>query len=320
MGLFKNRKNGDKNVAVPAPKEAAAAYDKYPINYTLKNANQTFEELADDVLTTTQKMRYASEELASLKKDIVDLQREVAALHGGFSCINDATKKFDKVQNEVEASVADAQEQIQVLKTDSNFVQESFKNMATTFELLQASLDKIKSFTVGISEVADQTELLSLNASIEAARAGEQGKGFAVVAEEVSKLAKDSQELVESINASIEDVEKRSQELNLSIQASDKAIANNIQTMDETQKYFDHVKDSASSTTDVKDAIAGAVDENRVSVKKVEESLASTAEIYSDIMKQMDIDDSRKGVLFETFQNLIEQAIAMVEELPEMEP
>lgn len=320
MGLFKNRKNGDKNVAVPAPKEAAAAYDKYPINYTLKNANQTFEELADDVLTTTQKMRYASEELASLKKDIVDLQREVAALHGGFSCINDATKKFDKVQSEVEASVADAQEQIQVLKTDSNFVQESFKNMATTFELLQASLDKIKSFTVGISEVADQTELLSLNASIEAARAGEQGKGFAVVAEEVSKLAKDSQELVESINASIEDVEKRSQELNLSIQASDKAIANNIQTMDETQKYFDHVKDSASSTTDVKDAIAGAVDENRVSVKKVEESLASTAEIYSDIMKQMDIDDSRKGVLFETFQNLIEQAIAMVEELPEMEP
>lgn len=318
MGLFKNRKNGDKNVVVPAPKDAMVTYDKYPINYTLKNANQAFEELSDDVFSTTLKMRYASEELASLKKDIVDLQGEVATLHGGFSCINDATKKFDKVQNEIEISVVDAQGQIQVLKTDSNLVQESFKNMETTFDLLQASLDKIKSFTVGISEVADQTELLSLNASIEAARAGEQGKGFAVVAEEVSKLAKDSQELVESINASIEDVQKRSQELNRSIQASEKAIANNIQTMDETQKYFDQVKESASSTAEVKAAIAGAVDENRVSVEKVEESLASTAEIYSDIMKQMDIDDSRKGVLFETFQNLIEQAIAMVEELPEM--
>lgn len=320
MGLFKNRKNADKNAAVPAPKEDAAVYDKYPIDYTLRHANGTFEELADDVFKTTQKMRYANEELASLKKDIVSLQGEVMVLHDGFSRINDATKKFDEVEDEIESSVADAQDQIRVLKKDSHFVQESFKNMATTFDLLQSSLDQIKSFTVGISEVADQTELLSLNASIEAARAGEQGKGFAVVAEEVSKLAKDSQELVESINASISDVEKRSRELHLSIQASDEAVANNIRSMDETQKYFDNVKKSASSTADVKNSIADAVEENRVCAKKVEESLASTAEIYGDIMMQMDIDDSRKGVLFETFQHLIEQAIAMVQELPDAEP
>ena len=64
----------------------------------------------------------------------------------------------------------------------------------------------------------------------------------------------------------------------------------------------------------MKKSIADAVDENRLSVKRVEESLASTAEIYSEIMEEMNIDDSKKGVLFETFRNLIEQAIAMVEE------
>ena len=51
-------------------------------------------------------------------------------------------------------------------------------------------------------------------------------------------------------------------------------------------------------------------------MKIVQDSLAGTAGIYTDIIDRMDIDDSKKGVLMETFQNIIEQAIAMVEELP----
>ena len=51
-------------------------------------------------------------------------------------------------------------------------------------------------------------------------------------------------------------------------------------------------------------------------MKTVQDSLAGTAEIYSDIIDRMDIDDSKKGVLIESFQNMIEQAIAMVKELP----
>ena len=89
--------------------------------------------------------------------------------------------------------------------------------------------------------------------------------------------------------------------------------------IEETQKYFDSVKQSAAGTANVKQAIAEAVDTNRTSVKRVEDSLESTAEIYADIMEEMNIDDSRKGVLFEAFRNLIDQAKAMVEELPETE-
>lgn len=319
MGIFTNKKN-EKNETVSAVSEQkAAVYDKHPLDYALESATDVFEDLAEDVFKTSQKMRTAHDELADLRKDIVGLQQEVNALHEGFSFINQATKKFDHMENEIEMSVAGAQKQIEVLKADSNSVQTSFKNMMETFETLQGALDQIKRYTVGISEVADQTDLLSLNASIEAARAGEQGRGFVVVAEEVSKLAKISQELVENINACIEEVEKRSDELRQSISDSDKAMAHNVLSMDETQKYFENVKVSTSATADVKQSIADAVDVNRVSVKKVEESLEATADIYGDIMDQMDIDDSKKGVLFEAFRNLIEQAIAMVDELPETE-
>lgn len=319
MGIFANKKNEKKETVSAMPEQQTAVFDKHPLDYALESATDVFEDLAEDVFKTSQKMRTAHDELADLRKDIVGLQREVNALHEGFSFINQATKKFDHMENEIEVSVAGAQKQIEVLKADSNSVQASFKNMMETFETLQGALDQIKRYTVGISEVADQTDLLSLNASIEAARAGEQGRGFVVVAEEVSKLAKMSQELVENINSCIEEVEKRSDELRQSITDSDEAMAHNVRSMDETQKYFENVKVSTSTTADVKQSIADAVDENRVSVKKVEESLEATAEIYSDIMEQMDIDDSKKGVLFEAFRNLIEQAIVMVEELPETE-
>ena len=239
MGIFTNKKN-EKNETVSAVSEQkAAVYDKHPLDYALESATDVFEDLAEDVFKTSQKMRTAHDELADLRKDIVGLQQEVNALHEGFSFINQATKKFDHMENEIEMSVAGAQKQIEVLKADSNSVQTSFKNMMETFETLQGALDQIKRYTVGISEVADQTDLLSLNASIEAARAGEQGRGFVVVAEEVSKLAKMSQELVENIDGCIEEVLKRSEELHQSICDSDAAMAHNIESMEATQKYFD---------------------------------------------------------------------------------
>lgn len=319
MGIFSNRKNENKETVSGVPEQTRAALDTHPMDYVLGAATNVFEDLADDVFKTSQKMRMAHDELADLRKDIGRLQQEVGALNEGFSFINQAAEKFDHMENEIEVSVDGAQKQIEALKADAHSVQESFKNMMETFETLQGALDQIKHYTVNISEVADQTDLLSLNASIEAARAGEQGRGFVVVAEEVSKLAKVSQDLVNNIDACIAEVEKRSDELRQSIVNSDEAMANNVQSMNETQKYFENVKESVSATADVKQSIADAVDENRVSVKKVEESLAATTGIYSDIMNEMNIDDSKKGVLFESFRNLIEQAIAMVKELPETE-
>lgn len=188
--------------------------------------------------------------------------------------------------------------------------------MFKTFEMLQGALDKIRSSLSGIREVADQTNLLALNASIEAARAGEQGRGFAVVAEEVGKLAQTSRVMVEGIHANIVEVERQSSELNKFIEASDEAMLCNIRSIEQTGKYFDDVKKSASGTAEVREAIESAVERNRTYVKTVQDSLVGTAGVYSDIIDKMDIDDSKKGVLIETFQNIIEQAVAMVGELP----
>ncbi len=316
--LFGNaeNKNNEKDSASVTAGQKQADFDKHPVDYALKSVYKVVNELAEDVFLTTQQMRYATERLSGLKEEMIGPQGEVSALEDGFQEITTAADHFNDVETEIDASVSEAQRQMEQLRKDSDFLQENFKNMSKTFDMLQDALDKISDSLTGIRAVADQTNLLALNASIEAARAGEQGRGFAVVAEEVGKLAKTSRDMVEGIHASIVEVELQSGELNKFIEASDEAVLCNIKSIEKTDKYFEDVKRSAAGTAEVREAIENAVERNRACVKQVEDSLMGTAEVYSDIIDRMDIDDSKKGVLIEMFQNIIEQAIAMVEELP----
>lgn len=254
------KKAAEKEAAVLP--EKGVQFDKYPLEYALTSAAQVVESLAGDVFQTTQKMRYANEQLAGLQNDIISLRDDINGMDDGFQEITAAADQFNDVEMEIDQSVADAQRQMERLRQDASSVKENFRNMTATFEQLQQALDKIRNSLSGISEVADQTDLLSLNASIEAARAGEQGKGFAVVAEEVGKLAKMSQDMVDGIHASIVEVEQKSSELNKFIQASDEAMLGSIRSMEETGRYFDDIKERASGTSAVRDAIDHAVEQN----------------------------------------------------------
>lgn len=80
-------------------------------------------------------------------------------------------------------------------------IREAISNTSSTAYELKSTMGDIIYVLQGIKTISEQINLLSLNASIEAARAGEQGKGFAVVASEVSKLAYESNELANNIEA-----------------------------------------------------------------------------------------------------------------------
>ena len=318
MKLFGNTEKKDKGKKASSVviEQRQAGFDKHPLDYALTSACNVVNELAEDVFSTTQQMRYATDRLSELQEQMTGPQGEVSALEEGFQDIATAADHFNVVEAKIDESVAEAQRQMEQLKQDSTSLQDNFKNMANTFDLLQVALDRITDSLAGIRAVANQTNLLALNASIEAARAGEQGKGFAVVAEQVGKLAKTSGDMVESMHASIAEVESQSNDLNKFIQASDEAIACNIESIEQTGEFFDGILKCVEDTAEVRESIEGAVEKNREFMKIVQESLAGTAGVYSDIIDRMDFDDSKKGVLMEIFQNIIEQAIALVKEIP----
>lgn len=132
-------------------------------------------------------------------------------------------------------------------KNDMQYVSEAMQNIDQSVKKLQYAIDgvgkvseEITNITKVIGNIADETNLLSLNASIEAARAGEAGKGFTVVATEISKLAQTSMEsvrhideLVSKIKASVEDVVVQAKDNVENINESNEMIQNALETFDQ---------------------------------------------------------------------------------------
>ena len=217
------------------------------------NQAQETQDASDNVLTMGNLIEQTVDELGSLNKSAQSMkERGEAAI---------------KALRELQATNEKTSSSIDIIYEQTNVTNESAQ--------------KIKEATALITDIASETNLLSLNASIEAARAGEQGRGFAVVAAQIQKLAEQSNESAKQIESII---------LSL-IADSDKAVS----TMSEVKEIMEQQSENVANTNtqvtnllqDVDEALAGIeevvartnrVNEVRSSVVDTVQSLSAIAE------------------------------------------
>lgn len=246
------------------------------IGNKISETNFTVENL---ILTINSISQYIEVQLGSINK-VVDEINTYSALSEEVSASTDSSKNLYsqtlKVAEEGSGAVyesIEAMEDIQKSVNHSKFVVNTLSNKAADIHNM---LDVIK-------DIANNTNLLALNASIEAARAGESGRGFAVVASEVKKLAQRSMESVSYISNTINEINE--------------SIKNTIKAMDETIERVRKGSDISNNTLTVFKKITEAVNESNNVTEEIATAVSSQAKSLEKVIDSTD--DMNK-----TFENL----------------
>lgn len=289
----------------------------YPVLYVTGSLKDYQQTLVQNEVSSLYELGMVSKSFGNVLNESENFKETLQDVSNTFSNINVVSGQFESVKDNIAQSVVQAQNEVEELKNSSLMVETYFDEMKQTFESFQLSLKKIKKRMNEIVSIADQTNILSLNASIEAARAGERGKGFAVVADEVKNLAEEIKNLAAAVDSSINDVEQDTAKLSNSINTSQQALEQSLNKVDETYEMFDNITQAAEGATAVQSEISDVIVNSRIALETLNTFFDNTKKQYQEVVHHINRASNlgtTKSAIFEDIDNMLSQIPPIIED------
>lgn len=282
----------------------------YPVLYVTGCLKDYEKELAKKEVQSLSELSMIGNSFTGVLQEADQFQTQLQDFGESFSSVNQAAGQFAQVREDIMQTVMGAQDMVEELKNTSMQVQESYSTMESTFEQLQLAVKDIQRCLGKIVSIADETNILALNASIEAARAGEQGKGFSIVAQKVRDLAKEIKELTDDVDKGVSNVENGTIRLNESITASQQALGQGFDIVNNTSKSFQQITEAAEGASSVQSEITGVIDNSQKRLQVICQFFDGIRLRYQQVVKHIQHASSlgtTKSAMFEDIDNMLSQ-------------
>jgi len=284
------------------------------VSSTTEELTASVQEISASIESINTEINNSSNEMEKIKVDAESITSMAESIESQVKMLQKIARDSENIANE------SARKTLDVLST----VEENMRSVETLnnkMEMLIGASEEIMGFADMVSEVAEDTDLLALNASVEAARVGEKGKGFGVIAEEIRNLSNQSRNYLKQVLESLDRVKNAVDEFKNVTQSSWGKLSGAIEHLDTVNKSLQKISEDVTLTTTMTNQVSDTIREEVKNISvlfegidKINKSFTSTA----SAMKEIGASTEEQMAAMQEFRSLTEEMLNTAKLLKKM--